>query len=367
MIRARRGAVKPILAAILVGLCYLYMTQGRNVVVLEELGAGVPSSVPGRWSEEEAWRWQIEHGWVVGGNYAPASAINQLEMWQAETWDPEQINKELGWANQAGMNTMRVFLHDKMYTSEESAFLDRVDKFLDICKRNNIKPIIVLFDACWRGVSSLGTQPTPIPHTHNPGWLQSPDYKLLFNESRWDELRAYVLNTIDRFKKDDRILFWDVYNEPNNVGLDFELIPHKVKESPIPEGANPHTKSKQVFKLLAKTFEWARSVQPVQPITGAIWGSMTPEDNKNTWDAKFTKLLIESSDIITFHNYDSADDIREYASRLLQYKRPIICTEYMARGYGSKLLTVLPVLKEMGIGAVNWGLVDGKSQTSVCV
>src|SRR5438045_5946418 len=73
---------------------------------------GVPASTTDRWSEQKANSWYQQQPWVVGSDYIPASAINELEMWQAETFDPKQIDKELGWAEGLGMNTMRVFLHD---------------------------------------------------------------------------------------------------------------------------------------------------------------------------------------------------------------------------------------------------------------
>src|SRR4051812_18988297 len=66
----------------------------------------------GPWSREKANEWYSRQGWLVGANFIPSNAINQLEMWQPETFDTATINRELGWAESIGMNTSRVFLHD---------------------------------------------------------------------------------------------------------------------------------------------------------------------------------------------------------------------------------------------------------------
>lgn len=41
----------------------------------------------------------------------------------------------------------------------------------------------------------------------------------------------------------------------------------------------------------------------------------------------------------------------------------MICTEYMARTRNSRFSNILPLLKKENIGAINWGLVAGKSNT----
>ena len=76
----------------------------------------------GRWSEEKANSWYQQQPWLVGSNFIPANAINELEMWQAATFDPQEIDKELGWAQSLGMNTMRVFLHDLLWQQDAAGF-----------------------------------------------------------------------------------------------------------------------------------------------------------------------------------------------------------------------------------------------------
>src|ERR1035438_6998316 len=97
-----------------------------------------------RWSEKAANDWYAKQPWLVGSNYIPATAINQLEMWQAETFDPARINLELGWAEDLGMNTMRVFLHDLAWQQDAAGFKRRIDRFLGIADKHRIRPILVL-------------------------------------------------------------------------------------------------------------------------------------------------------------------------------------------------------------------------------
>ena len=99
----------------------------------------------------------------MGSNYIPVSAINQLEMWQAETFDPAQIDKELGWAEAMGMNTMRVFLHDLLWQQDAAGFRKRIDQFLTIAARHHIRPLLVLFDSCWDPLPQLGPQHRRFP------------------------------------------------------------------------------------------------------------------------------------------------------------------------------------------------------------
>ncbi len=76
-----------------------------------------------------------------------------------------------------------------------------------------------------------------------------------------------------------------------------------------------------------------------------------------------SRVQIEQSDIISFHNYGWPEDFKAHVKMLEQFHRPLICTEYMARNIGSTFDGILPIAKKDHIGAINWGLVAGKSQT----
>ena len=99
--------------------------------------------------------------WLVGCNFLPSTAINQLEMWQPETFDAATIDRELGWAESLGFNTVRVFLHDLPWNDDRDAFFKNVDKFLEIAAKHKIRPMIVFFDGVWDPDPQSGPQNRP--------------------------------------------------------------------------------------------------------------------------------------------------------------------------------------------------------------
>src|SRR5450432_2157589 len=212
-----------------------------------------------RWSESKSNAWYQQQPWLVGSNYIPASAINELEMWQEDTFDPQQIDKELGWAEDIGMNTMRVFLHDLLWQQDASGFRKRIDAFLAICAKHHIRPIFVLFDSCWDPLPKLGPQHPPIPGVHNSGWVQSPGKLGLSDPAQHARLEAYVKGVVGAFANDPRVLAWDLWNEPDN-GNDSSWGRGEVKG-----------KTALVLELLPQVFAWARSVHTTQPLTSGVW------------------------------------------------------------------------------------------------
>jgi hypothetical protein len=305
----------------------------------------------GRWSEQKANAWYAQQPWLVGSNYIPKSAINQLEMWQEATFDPAQIDLELGWAEAMGMNTMRVFLHDLLWQQDAAGFQRRIDQFLTIASRHHIRPLFVLFDSCWDPLPHLGPQHPPIPGIHNSGWVQSPGATALADAKQYPRLKAYVKGVVSAFANDDRILGWDVWNEPgsDNSG------------SYPKEELNAQDKTAMVKALLPQVFEWAREGNPMQPLTSGVWAVDTSPDGGSLGDLQ--QIQLRESDIITFHNYSWPEYFKRQVTWLKKYNRPLICTEYMARPVGSTFDTVLPITKEEHVGAINWGFVAGKTQT----
>ncbi len=301
-----------------------------------------------RWTEKEAADWYAKQAWLVGSNYIPADAINELEMWQADTFDAKRIDLELGWAEAIGLNTMRVFLHDLAWQQDPVGFQKRIDTFLQIAAKHHIKPLFVLFDSCWDPEPRLGKQHAPRPGVHNSGWVQSPGAKALEDVAQYPRLEAYVKGVVGAFAKDDRVLGWDIWNEPDNGngGSYAEL--------------EPKNKNELVLALLPRAFAWARTVHPMQPLTSGVW--------KDDWAVPGklgpgAKIQIELSDVVSFHSYDKPEVFEKKVIPLQQYHRPILCTEYMARGNGSTFQGTLPIAKKYNVAAINWGLVAGKTQT----
>jgi hypothetical protein len=310
--------------------------------------SGATLAQTNRWTEKEAADWYAKQPWLVGSNYIPANAINELEMWQADTFDPKRIDLELGWAEGIGLNTMRVFLHDLPWQQDAAGFQKRIDTFLQIAAKHHIKPLFVLFDSCWDPEPHLGKQHAPKPGVHNSGWVQSPGVKALQDPSQYPRLEAYVKGVVGAFAKDERVLGWDVWNEPDNGnGGSYKDL-------------EPKNKNELVVALLPKAFAWARAAHPTQPLTSGVW--------KDDWSVPEklgpgAKIQIEMSDVISFHSYDKPEVFEKRILSLQQYHRPLICTEYMARGNGSTFQGSLPIAKKFNVGAINWGLVAGKTQT----
>ncbi|HEV8368443.1 MAG TPA: cellulase family glycosylhydrolase [Pyrinomonadaceae bacterium] len=316
-----------------------------TIAVLSQVALALPSK---KWSEAKANLWYRNQPWLVGSNYIPATAINELEMWQADTFDPKRIDTELGWASSIGMNTMRVFLHDLVWKQDPEGFKRRIDTFLNICAKHHIKPMFVLFDSCWDPYPAVGKQRAPRPGVHNSGWMQSPGAKALADPEEYPRLEQYVKGVVGAFARDPRILAWDIWNEPDNTnGSSYDKT-------------EPKRKVEIILALLPQAFAWAREVGPQQPLTSGIWkGDWSAPDKMDVMD----RMQIHLSDIVSFHNYDDGNEFEKRVKWLLRYRRPLLCTEYMARGNKSTFQGTLPIAKKYKVAAINWGLVAGKTQT----
>ncbi len=299
-----------------------------------------------RWSETKANAWYAGQPWLVGSNFIPSDAINELEMFQAATFNPALNDKELGLAEGIGMNTMRVFLQDQLWQQDPEGFKKRLDTFLGIAAKHHIKPLLVLFDSCWENNPHLGAQHPPIPGVHNSGWVQSPGKERLLNPADEPQLEAYVKGVVGAFANDNRILGWDVWNEPDNRGGDV------VADEPA--------KVRRVDELLPRAFAWARSVHPTQPLTSGVWVGNWSDPAQ---ESATTRIQLAESDVISFHNYGWPEEFEARIQELQPNHRPILCTEYMARGAGSTFDGSLPIAKKYNVAAINWGFVAGKTQT----
>ena len=284
-----------------------------------------------RWTVDKAEQWGTENGWLRGSNFNPSTAINQLETWQAESFDTASINRELGWAAGIGMNVMRVYLHHLVWQIDQEGFKSRMGTYLNISEKHGIKTIFVFFDDCWNPTYQAGKQPDPKPGVHNSGWVRDPGDLLFQDSTLIHVLEAYVKDVLTTFKDDKRIVIWDLYNEPGNSKYGNRSLP-----------------------LLEKVFQWGREVNPSQPLSSGVWMLSLSELNQ---------FQIENSDIITYHNYESPEKHQAAIDTLKRYGRPLVCTEYMARRNNSLFQNIMPLLKENNIGAINWGLVSGKSNT----
>ena len=298
------------------------------VIVTTNIYAQTPREV---WSKQKANAWYANYGWLRGCDFIPSTAINQLEMWQAETFDSATIDLELGYAQSIGMNIMRVFLHHVAWQIDSSGFKNRMNTYLSIADKHGIKTIFVFFDDCWNPTYHAGTQPAPKIGIHNSGWIRDPGQLLYDSPAVVNLLEAYVKDILITFAHDNRIFMWDLYNEPGNSDYGNKSLP-----------------------LLQNIFTWARTINPDQPLTAGVSnGKLT---DLNTYQ-------LANSDVTSYHDYNPVDVHRKTIDTLKKYGRPLICTEYMARLRNSTFFTIMPLLKENKIVAINWGLVTGKTNT----
>jgi endo-1,4-beta-mannosidase len=290
------------------------------------------SQPTGLWSVEKANNWYSKQKQIVGCNFLPSTAVNSVEMWQDETFDLPTVDKELGLAADWGMNSVRVFLNYVVWEAEAEKLKSNFGKFLDVASKHGISVMPVLFDDCnFSGnVAKVGKQPDPVPGVHNSGWVSSPPAAMVRDMSQWDRLKAYEQDIIKTFGKDRRIIIWDLYNEPGN------------------------SDSKIQLELLENIFAWARETKPEQPLTAGAYID---------WDSEFSQLMRSSSDIVSFHSYGDKQDVEDKILWARETGRPVVCTEWLRRKVGNNPETILPLFKSGKVGAYNWGLVGGRTQT----
>jgi hypothetical protein len=228
--------------------------------------------------------------------------------------------------------------------------LERVERLLDLAGSRGLGVAPVIFDSAWHPFPHGGPQPEPRPGVHNSGWVQSPGVAVLRDCARFARLEGYVRALMQRFGGDERVLLWDLWNEPDNAN------PQAYGELDLGAG-----KGEIVRPLLQQVFAWARAAAPMQPLTSGLWAG--------SWDdislTPLQRVQLESSDIVTFHGYDDATGMTGRIASLRRFGRPLVCTEYMARPRGSTFAAVLPLLAEEGVGAISWGLHRGRTQTQL--
>lgn len=289
-----------------------------------------------RWSAERANQWFKQFDWFCGMNYIPANAINYTAMWDKTSFSPDVIDKEMALAESIGMNCARVVLQYAVYEEDPAYFLFTLDTFLAICDRHGVKVMPCFFDDCAFGVNTdptVGQQPEPIEGWYAWAWSPSPGYSKVVDARQHFKLEKYVKEVMTRFKDDERIFVWDLYNEPTNM-------PHGVYSLP----------------LVKKVMAWARSIDPIQPLTIGLW-----HDHKELND-----FVIANSDIISFHFYNTKESTEKRMKELLELGRPLICTEWMNRVAKSYVEEIMPIFAANRVGSMLWGLVNGKTQTHLC-
>ena len=296
-------------------------------------GYGGEGTLPGQWPAAKAWEWSKNQPWLVGCNFVPSTAVNDVEMWQAETFDPATIERELGWAQGLGFNSVRVFLNYVVWRHGPDGFKKRFERFLALAAGHGILVMPVLFDDCaFAGKEpAVGQQDDPVPGVHNSGWVPSPGLKRVTDRAAWPDLERYVKDLAGAFGRDRRIVLWDLYNEPGNSAMGEKSLP-----------------------LMEAAFAWAREAGPTQPLTVGAWADFR---------SPMQRRMMELSDVVSFHGYDPPQGIRAKLALCKEHGRPVVCTEWLLRQGGNTFEALLPLFRDERIGCYNWGLVAGRTQT----
>ena len=283
------------------------------------------------WTEDRIWEWYEKQPWIVGFNYVPSYAVNSTEMWQSGSFDEGQIERELSAAGKLGYNACRVFIQYLLWKDEREKLFEHFERFLKIAHSHGIRTVPILFDDCaFSGKEPyLGRQDEPIEGVHNSGWTPSPGSAAADCGEEYPLLERYVTEFVTRYGQDERILLWDLYNEPGNNGR---------------EG--------KCQELLQSVFRWARSCSPALPLTSLLCSF-------KYFDVECAGL----SDLLSYHYYCEMKTTVERVGLLEEYNRPLLCTEWLHRNADNRWETHLPYYKKKRIGLFNWGLVEGRTQT----
>ena len=289
----------------------------------------------GRWDAPRIWSWYRDAGVVKGVNYIPRTAVNSVEMWMADTFDPDTIDQELGWAHDVGYTVIRVQLQFAVWQADPKGFLRRVDRLLELAAKHGLRVVPVLFDDMnlANAAPQVGEQPEPLPGEYNARWVPSPAPETVKDSAAWPALEKYLRAVMGEFKRDGRVLYWDLYNTAGNGGLGEATLP-----------------------LLDQVFNWARDVDPAQPLAVPAW---------REFGSAMAARKLERSDLVTFHSFDSAEGIEARIQMLRRYQRPIICSDWLMRQAGNDFEKVLPVFAANQVGWFNRGLVAGKTQLQI--
>ncbi|QCR37396.1 1,4-beta-xylanase [Nissabacter sp. SGAir0207] len=308
-----------------------------------------------QWSAEQAQEWHRRQGWGCGFNYLPRTAVNWLEMWQADTFDEVTIEQELGWAARYGYNQLRTNLPFTVWQHDRDGLLARIDRFLQLADSHGIRVMLTLLDDCaFSGDEPfVGPQKPPRPGVHNSQAAGSPGRAKVLDPDSWLDIEAYVRDVVRHFRDDARVQAWDLYNEPGNGGIFSDAHHCALYDTRLEIYA---------LSLMVQIFGWARHELPSQPLTVAAW-HVDRDACHRAFNHPIDVAALHLSDIISYHAYVDTPGQLAVMTKLMAFGRPVLCTEWLARHVGGVMEEQLPLFKAQQVGCYHWGLVQGKTQT----
>ena len=306
--------------------------------------------ISGRWSKERVWEWYNKQPWMRGCNFMGSDCANRIDQWQALGFEEriKTADRELKLAAETGFNTIRIILEYIVWRDDHDAFMERLDRYLDTAYQYGIRAMIVFGNDCLVTKDNpysnlqLGVQKYDWGYHGGRKWSQhsdrdkanEPGYSLLDEPDQAVRIYEWVREIIEKYKNDDRVVFWDLYNEPGNSRRTHITMPH-----------------------LKKFFEIARDVNPMQPLTSAIWHFPSPKM------PEVELFCLENSDVISYHSYGPYTQNIKFIQALKQHERPILCTEWLGRTFQNRVQEMFPLFFLEKIGCYCWGFVAGLYQT----
>ena len=305
-----------------------------------------------QWSAEKANRWYGKLPWLRGCNFIGSDCANRFDMWQSYRAREKlrTAERELALCRELGFNTVRLWIIFEAWLNEPEFFMEMLERYLTICAENGLSVMLCLaneedlpqgefgeFECRRVGEQDYalgyhqGRFPEPPETAARLKWhyAQSPELAPAF----WQMIREIVT----RYAEDERILCWNVYNEPGNA----------LGEACVP--------------ILERMFQEVRSCDPIQPLTADVWRGMGDDD----WpEHREEAVALQNSDIISFHNYEPFPAFCRAVDRFRTLGRPLFCTEWLHRICRNEVRDTYPLMYLANIANYCWGFVVGKTQTN---
>jgi hypothetical protein len=307
---------------------FLKRTNGPYQIIVIMLTIGAVLSAQTSAFADDAMDANVEdYSWIRGANYVPSYARNDVQKWM--DYDPKAIDRELGLAARLKLNSVRVFLQYAVYEHDPKLFLERYENFLSLCNKHNLRAMVVVFDSCF------GEFPD-IENYRDKDWMANPGQNML-GPDHWPELEKYVQDVVGTHRNDDRIVMWDVMNEPLCTSY-----------------ASTEEGREKIWTFLSHFLDVVKQKDPTHPLTVGYMNS------------RFIPRLIDKLDVLGWHNYTGdmnalKADIRYVKELGLKHEKPVHMSEIARRNHGQDFSKFLPVLREEKVGWYFWELMLGKT------
>lgn len=263
---------------------------------------------------------------IRGANYVPSWASTSIGAWK--NYDPEQTDRELGYAERLRLNSVRVFLQYVAYEDDPAGFVRKLEDFVGRCDRRGIRPLFVLFDSCF------GDEPS-MAKIDSPTWVNNPGFSRLGDRPA---LERYVRSVVAPFRGDPRVLGWDVMNEPM---ADFNHVTRAERDA--------------IWDFVRHFCAFTKRIDPTHPIT--VGEAVVEYLQKTAGHVDFLSVHSYAADAEGFKQ--DLDLARRYGK---SSGKPVVVTECGNPGAGQKYEMVFDVLGKEKLGFYFWELMIGKIQ-----